>query len=424
MLKKKTVKTLLLSTVCALVIQTAPSAFAGDNVESIVKDGNFFGEIRYRYEHVDQDGPLPIVNNAKASTVRTNLGFKTGVYRDFQGLIEGQIVQNIGANDFNDTTNGKMTYPVVADPDVTEINELWLSWSGLPQTSLKAGRQKINIDNQRFVGTVDWRQNDQTFDALQVTNASIKGLDLMYAYVGNVNRIFGDDNPLGDLNSNIHLAHASYEFTDWLKFTGYGYWLDFDRLATRSSRTFGARATGKIPVNEHWAFSYEAEAATQDDHGNNTTSYDEEYYHISPSLSGHGFTFTAGYEVLGGDGTNAFQTPLATLHKFNGWADAFLSTPNAGLEDAYVSGSYKISGTKSLFDDTTFTAIYHDFDSNDSNSDDFGDELDLSVGKSFVFPDAGQPFKKLDVLLKYADYNGNGGVASREKFWLQVGVKF
>ena len=112
------------------------------------------------------------------------------------------------------------------------------------------------------------------------------------------------------------------------------------------------------------------------------------------------------------------------MHKFNGSADAFLSTPNAGLEDVYVSGAYKVSGTKSLFDDTTFTAVYHDFDSNDSSTGDFGDELDLSVEKSFMLPDAGQPFKKLDVLLKYADYNGDSGVASREKFWLQVGVKF
>lgn len=421
MLKTKLLKAMLLSTVCGFMIQGASSAFAGEDVKSIIKEGHFFGEMRYRYEHADQNS---VVNDAKASTVRTNLGFKTGVYKDFQALFEGQIVQNIGANDFNDTTNGKTAYPVIADPDVAEINELWLSWAGLPQTSIAIGRQKINLDNQRFIGTVDWRQNDQTFDAFQLTNASIENLNVTYAYVGNVNRIFGDDNPLGDLDSNIHIAHASYAFADWLKFTGYGYWLDFDPLATSSSRTFGARVTGKMPLNEHWSFSYEAEAATQDDHGNNTASYDEEYYHIAPSLSGHGFTFTAGYEVSGGDGTNAFQTPLATLHKFNGWADAFLNTPNAGLEDAYVSGSYKISGTKSFFDETTFTAVYHDFDSHDSSTGDFGDEINLSVGKSFMLPDVGQPFKKLDVLLKYADYDGDSGVASREKFWLQVGVKF
>lgn len=400
---------------------TIPSTIADDNIENIVKDGHFFGEIRYRYEHVDQD---TFTNNAKASTVRTNLGFRTGMYKDFQALIEGQVVQNIGANNFNDTKNQKTTYPVVADPDVAEVNEFWLSWIGLPQTSVKLGRQKINIDNQRFVGTVDWRQNDQTFDAFQLTNTSIDNLNLMYSYVRNVNRIQGDDHPLGDLDSQIHITHASYKFADWLKLTGYGYWFDFDRLAVRSSRTFGARATGALPLNDQWNVSYEAEAATQDDYGNNTANYDENYYHIAPSVSGHGFTFTAGYEVLEGNGTNAFQTPLATLHKFNGWADAFLNTPNAGLEDAYVSASYKIAGTDSPLDGTKFTAVYHNFDSNDGGGGDFGDELDLSIGKSFALPDAGQPFKAVNFLLKYADYDGNNGVADREKIWFQLGVKF
>lgn len=402
------------------ILTTIP-AFAGDTVESIVTDGNFFGEARYRYEFVDQNG---ITEEANASTVRTNVGFKTGVYRDFQALIEAQLVNTIGANAFNDTVNGKTTHPVVADPDVTELNELWLSYAGLPDTVVKVGRQKINIDNQRFVGTVGWRQNDQTFDAGAIMNSSIPGLELMYAHVANVNRIQGDDHPLGDLDTETHIAHANYNVADWLNITGYGYWIDIDLAAALSSKTYGLRLTGNAPINDHWTFFYEAEAATQDDHGNNTASYDEEYYHIAPGIKGHGFTLEAGYEELGGNGTSAFQTPLATAHKFNGWADAFLTTPAAGLEDVYVSASYQVSGTDSAFDGTKFTAVYHDFDSDDGGTGDFGDELDLSVGKSFTLPDAGQPFKKVNVLLKYADYDGDSGVASREKFWLQVGVKF
>lgn len=402
-------------------ILAAFPAFAGDTVESIITDGNFFGEVRYRYETVDQGG---FTNDANASTVRTNIGFKTGEYRDFQALIEAQIVQNIGTDDFNDTTNGKTAYPVVADPNVAEINELWTTYSGLPDTVVKLGRQKINIDNQRFVGTVGWRQNDQTFDAGAIINSSIPGLNLMYAYVGNVNRIQGDDHPLGDLDTDTHVAHANYKFTDWLDATAYGYWVDIDRAATLSSETFGLRFTGNAPINDAWSFFYEAEAATQSDHGNNTTSYDEKYYHIAPGIKGHGFTFKAGYEELGGDGTNSFQTPLATAHKFNGWADAFLSTPASGLEDSYVSASYKASGTDTILDGTKFIAAYHNFDSDDSSSGDLGDELDLSIGKTFILPDTGQPFKKVNVLLKYADYDGDSGVADREKVWLQVGVKF
>jgi len=411
----------------AFVLAAASPAFAttsSDDPEILVKGGEFFGEVRYRYEHVDQDG---FVNDADAHTVRTNLGFKTGVYKDFQALIEAQIVQHVGDEDFNSTTNGNAAFPIVADPDVTELNELWLSWSGLPQTTVKAGRQKINIDNQRFVGTVGWRQNDQTFDAINVTNNSIENLNLHYSYVGNVNRIQGGDHPLGDLDSVVHIANASYKFSDWLKVIAYGYWLDFDAAAANSSRTYGVRATGKVPVNDDWSFTYEAEAATQKDHANNATDYDEEYYHIVPGITGHGFTLKAGYEVLGGDGTGSFRTPLATGHKFNGWADAFLTTPAAGLEDAYVSAAYKFSGTDSILDGTKVSATYHDFDSDAATVGDFGNELDLSISKSFTLPEAGQPFKKVNVLVKYADYDGEtaaGVDADRQNFWLQIAVPF
>ena len=400
------------------------AATDSNDAEALLKDGKVFGEVRYRYEHVDQDG---IANDADAHTVRTNLGFKTGTYKGFQGLIEAQLVNHVGDEDFNSTTNGNGTFPVVADPDGAEINELWVSYSGLPETVVKLGRQKINIDNQRFVGTVGWRQNDQTFDALEITNTSIDKVKLQYAHVTNVNRIFGDDSALGDLDSQIHIANASYKVADWLKVTGYGYWLDFDRLAARSSRTYGVRATGKAPLNQDWTFTYEAEAATQEDYANNTANYDENYYHIAPGIKGHGFALKAGYEVLGGDGTNAFQTPLATLHKFNGWADVFLNTPGAGLEDAYVSASYKVANTNSIFDGVKLKAVYHDFDSDQTTIGDLGDELDLAVGKTFTLPDAGQPFKKVGVTLKYADYDGQttaGVDADRQKIWLQLGVKF
>lgn len=417
--------TLLLSAILLTATPlTVQAATDSNDPEILVTDGEIFGEVRYRFEHVDQE---TFDNDANAHTVRTNIGFKTGTYKNFQGLIEGQIVRNIGDNDFNSTTNGNSTFPVIADPDTAEINQLWISYSGLPQTKITAGRQKINIDNQRFIGTVGWRQNDQTFDAIQVTNNSIANLMLQYAYVGNVNRIFSDDNALGDLDSEIHIANASYKFADWLKLTGYGYWLEFDLLPGRSSETFGIRATGQTPITDDWTFFYEAEAATQSDRANNTASYDEEYYHIAPGIKGHGFTLKAGYEELGGDGTDAFQTPLATGHKFNGWADVFLNTPVEGLEDIYISGSYKVSGTNTILDGTKFTATYHDFDSKESTIGDFGDELDLSVGKTFTLPDYGQPFEKVNVLLKYADYDGEnaaGTDVSREKFWFQVGIKF
>lgn len=415
MYKSKLIKALLVSS----AILSINPAFAGDDVKSIVTDGDFFGQVRYRYEFVEQGG---ITEDARASTIRTNIGFKTGKYKDFQALAEGQLVHTLGANDFNDTANGKTKFPVVADPDTAEINQLWLSWSGLPSTQITAGRQGINLDNQRFVGTVGWRQNDQTFDSVLITNSSIPDLTLAYGYVWNVNRINGGDHPLGDLDTTTHAAHASYNVAGRLNLTGYGYWMDIDLAPSLSSKTYGIRLNGDTAINDNWKFFYEAEIATQSDHGDNTSSYDEEYYHLSPGISGHGFTLQAGYEVLGGDGTDSFQTPLATGHKFNGWADKFLSTPANGLEDAYVKASYKFSNVNEYIDGTSITAVYHEFDGNETG--DYGSELDMAVKKSFALP-KGQPFEKLNFVVKYADYNADDTpYTDTQKIWFQVGVNF
>lgn len=413
-------KFILSTTAFAALLCLSISANAGDTPESILKDGNFFGEVRYRYEFVDQDGPAPITDDAKANTVRTNIGFKTGKYQNFQALLEGQFVQHIGADHFNDTVNGKTSFPVITDPDNQEINQAWLAWTGIEGAEIKIGRQGIHLDNQRFIGTVDWRQNDQTFDSVVLSYSGIDHAVLSYGYIGNVNRIFGDDHPLGDLDSNNHFFNASCALTDAIKLTGYGYVFDFDRLSTRSSQTYGLRGTGKAPINQSWTFNYEAEIARQSDHGNNTARYDQTYYHIAPLLSGYGFTFGAGYEALGGDGVNAFQTPLATLHKFNGWADKFLDTPARGLEDAYVSASYKVAGVHDVIDGSTVSAVYHDFKGDESG--DFGSEFDASLSKSFELPKE-LPLKKLNIQIKYADYRANDApYTDTRKIWFQFGV--
>lgn len=415
------IKFYLLAGAAAFSLLSPANAMAEDDLEqALIKDGQFFGEVRYRYEEVDQSG---FSEDAEASTIRVNVGYKTGVYNDFQALVEGQLVQAIGTDNFNDTVNGQAQYPTVADPDGLELNRAWFTWAGLPDTTVKIGRQGVNLDNQRFIGTVGWRQNDQTYDAAALINSSIPDLTLLYGYVQNVNRINGNDHDLGDLSTKTHLLNASYDFQDWMKVAGYGYFLDIDRVPSLSSKTFGLRLTGDVAVSDDWTFFYTAEAARQSDHGNNTASYDENYYHISPGLKGYGFSVQAGYEELGGDGTNSFTTPLATGHKFNGWADKFLGTPATGLQDAYAKVSYKISGMNSFVDGTKLTAVYHDFQGDSSG--DYGSEIDLSIGKTFDFKTTGQPFKNVSVLIKYADYDAeDAGYTDTQKLWLQIGTKF
>lgn len=396
--------------------------FAENGADRLVTEGRFFGELRYRYEFVDQDGPLPITEKAKAGTLRTNIGFETGKYEGFQALMETQFVQNIGANDFNDTVNGQGRFPVIADPDNQEINQAWVSWSGDQGMEFKIGRQGINLDNERFIGTVNWRQNDQTFDSVRLNYTGFENTVLSYGYIRNINRVFGDEHPLGDMDSNSHFVNVSHHVTDWLKITGYGYLFEFDRMPARSSQTFGMRVLGKTSLTENWMVSYETEVAHQSDYGNNFMSYDERYYHIFPSISGYGWTVGAGYEVLGGNGTNAFQTPLATLHKFNGWADKFLDTPADGLKDGYVSVSYKLDGMGGVWDGTVLSAAYHDFSG--GRGRDFGSEIDLSVGRSFDLPEDFL-WKKINILAKYADYSAQDmPYTDTQKLWVQIGVNF
>ncbi|MEI8045213.1 MAG: hypothetical protein WCL11_27625, partial [Verrucomicrobiota bacterium] len=73
------------------------------------------------------------------------------------------------------------------------------------------------------------------------------------------------------------------------------------------------------------------------------------------SLSG-----LVGYEVLEGNGTIGFATPLATLHAFNGWADMFLSTPANGLKDFYLKAGYSLPADFVAAKSLNLSAIWHD----------------------------------------------------------------
>ncbi len=94
------------SSLFALLIACAAPTMANEAEDSLIKKGVFYGDVRYRYETVDQDGPVPITDDATASTIRARLGFKTGVYKDFQALFETDIVGKLGDEDYNDGKNG------------------------------------------------------------------------------------------------------------------------------------------------------------------------------------------------------------------------------------------------------------------------------------------------------------------------------
>lgn len=417
-MKKMIVSSAVLSATTSALISLTPAYAESTDLlrKALVDDATPYIDLRYRYENVDQNG---IAKNANASTLRTKLGYRTGKLHDFSATLEFENVAYLGNDNFNNTINGKTSRPVVADPDSTEVNHAFLTYSGIPDTTLQVGRQPYNLDNQRFIGTVGWRQNDQNFDAAGFTNQSLPDTTIFYSYIDNVNRIFSDDSPVGDFESSSHLMNATYSGFPYGKLTAYGYLLDFDEAAALalSSKTFGLRFTGETKAHEGLKLLYTAEYAHQSDYADNPTSYDANYYNLEGGVGYKGVIAKLGYEVLGSDngGTTSFQTPLATLHAFNGWADKFLTTPVTGLEDAYASISYKINGTNEVLDGTQFTVVYHDF-SADSGGADYGNEWNASIGRNFM--------EHYSVLLKFADYNADSFATDTQKMWVQLGAKF
>jgi hypothetical protein len=409
----------VLSAVAGPMFAGVPSARAGDvgdDLHAAVKDGKFWLSSRYRYEYVDQEG-LP--KDARASTISTEVGFETGIVHGFRFGIEGEAVVEVGPDDFNNTINGNGQYPVVVDVQSAEVNQAYVESHHIPGVVIQGGRYLKNLDNMRYVGSVAWRQNDQTFDGANATITAVPGVTGFYGYIGNVNRIFSDRSPAGNLESDVHLFHAESDPLPFGTLTGYAYLMDIADAPGLSNASFGGFLTGKQALGGGLTFNYRFEYARQTDYGNQPTAYDVDYVHLAPGLTWMGLTTTLGYELLGSEaGAIAFQTPLATGHVFNGFADVFLNTPAAGLQDSYVDVRYKLANMPSdlaFLNGLLLIGQYHEFES-DVGDVDYGSEIDfyskLPLREGFYAE------------FKYANYQAKSFATDREKFIFGLGYAY
>jgi len=389
----------------------APPAFAdtaADPVSALVSDGRVALSFRYRYEYVDDDN---FDKQADASTLRSRLSLQSGGYRDFSFFLEADDIRELGPDDFNSgagTTPNRTEFPVVADPEGTEVNQAYIDFAGIARTKLRLGRQRINLDNQRFVGGVGWRQNEQTFDAVSVDWNNERSR-VFYAAVDNVNRIYGEDVADGDhRQAPTQLVNLSTALSGIGRVSAYHYAIDNEDVATLSTGTSGIRLAGQSqPAGT--AVTYLLEYAHQGDAADNPRSIDADYWHVTAGAKFGVAEVSAGWEVLGGDDNDpeqAFRTPLATLHTFNGWADMFLTTPDAGLDDQYLI-------LKATQDAWSGELQAHWFQAADGNAE-FGEEVDLRVGYRFG------PHLLVDVFA--AAFNGDERYQDVTKAWLIVTV--
>ena len=303
--------------------------------------------VRARVELADAAGS----EKSEAYTIRTRLGLGTKPYEGLSAYAELENSVALDNDDYFDVVEGANGQTAIADPEETDLNQAFIKYDRSDEGGIQliGGRQRIKLDDDRFIGNVGWRQNEQVYDAAQVSSSlNIEGLKLTYGYIWDVLRIFGNDGAPGlkNFDSDSHFLRAAYNIAPGTKLVGFAYLLDFDNSAGNSSNTFGARVTGSTVLNEEWKGSYAASLAWQTDAGDNPVSYDAQYVAVEGTAKHRDFGgFSLGYELLGSDdGTARFVTPLATAHKFNGFADVFL---NNGGADGFTGSVRRLRAASS-----------------------------------------------------------------------------
>lgn len=342
---------------------------------------------------------------AHALTVKARVNIEERLTDQFAAIIQVDHVATLNDAKHSDGVL-QTSKPTIADPQGTEINQanLEYEWN---ETHFTFGRQHIAYSDERLIGGVEFRQNDQTYDALQIEHLILSGSKVSVAYIHNVNRIFGDSADknldkddirfntlngvrpkalLGDHHIDGWLLHSHLKEWDYFELDAYGYSVHNYHVRSFSNRTLGIegrykRKIGKVKI------ASAAELAYQKQPSQNSEWIG--YRKLSASIEMYGLSLGGRHELLTENKGNAFITPLATLHRFQGWADQFLVTPNIGLEDNSVNIKWRARPW-------TIDARYHWF-SSDTGNFEFGEELNVDL----IF----QPKRKHQVKLRYADFN-------------------
>lgn len=399
-----------------------------------IKQGKPLSSLRLRYENVDQEGFESAAANSRrlkvadAFTLRSLIGWQTAPFHNFSFAAQITDVHEFN-DDFNDRRGnlsepGKAQFANIVDPGYTDINQLFVDWTGIKNTNLRLGRQAVNLDNVRFIGDIAFRQNTQVFDGLSVLNKSIPDTEIFVAHFSKVRQV---NTELRD--GNMDIVNAKYRISPSESLVGYGYWIDVANLSQNngnpaaistaaqggnglganndlvktattdaSSKTFGLRLDGAHVINPIWKVLYTAEYAKQDDYRGGNPLIDAHYFKLGGGAAYGVWSLRIDHEKLSSnDGKYAFQTPLGTNHLFQGWSDHFLATPRQGIEDTFITFAGAIEKFK-LYAEYHILKADEDYQSlNGRLGDKYGSEFDASI--LYPFND------KIWAKIEYAKFN-------------------
>lgn len=391
---------------------TAEPSISSDMDESRF-DPRFIGNLRIRYEGVDEEAFTESSNALTArlrATLETGIGFHTTVLGEIEAV-------GILAGDFNDGSGNRPERPVIADPDGVEINRLQILTHITPELSVTAGRQRLIYDDERFVGALGFRQNDQTFDAIRVNARLRNNIFIDAAYIGQTNRALGRRNPNGEFEGDSFLFNVNVPIPIG-RLAAFHYALDLEtgpdtaRTHMFSVKTNGVRLLGRHHWDD-WGLIWEGAYAIQRDHADNPIDFKADYGLIAATLERDKATLNLRAEILGSDGLGAFQTPLGTLHKFQGEADIFLVTPQNGLVDLSADFRWKFGKVGPL--SGVQASIRHHWFSAEQGGADLGTELDINIGAKY---------NRIGFSVGYARYDADTFGTDTEKLFITTRYPF
>ena len=349
--------------------------------------------------------------------------------RALSTVLELDHVETFWQNHHSDGVN-QNGEPLIPDVPGTELNQLFVNYE-FERVQVRVGRQRIELDDQRFVGSNGYWQNDQTFDALSTEWQLFSASRLNYTYIANANRIFGDDagahlahedvgyyssdgeRPAalqGDHEQHTHLLHLQANEWDNSRLIGYAYFIDNEDFPAVSNRTFGGKYKFMVTAG---AFKYHGEIAAATQERTELSGSPRPPYGLLDLSMIHGpWRLVARHEILGADQGAGFVTPLASAHNFQGSADVFAATPEGGLEDTSLHINWRSSPWE-------LDLRYHLFREY-SGSEPYGHEFDLDI--EF------KPASQHSILLRFADFHASTAYSStlpdRQKVYLDYSYNF
>ena len=387
-------------------------SYAQENTQPFIAP-RLSGDLRLRFQNLERD---EFTQGGQALTLRFLGTFEVDIFEKTSFLAEIEGVTAL-MDDYNDGTGKNPQLPVIPDPEGLELNRLQIITEAIPKTRLTVGRQRLALDDWRFIGAFPFRQNGQTVEAIRLETTALGRGILDVGYFNKVRRPLGADNIGGTFTGDSFFANYNLA-TPIGRVSAFHYAAELETGSAgplryiSSTQTTGVRVLGRRD-RDKFSLVWEGSYALQSDYSDNPNDYAAHYGLAEFTFRPGPFAFKFRGEILGSDNGQALQTPLASLHRFQGFSDQFLRTPDDGVRDYSVLAQYDF-GAVGPFSKVTSFARHHWFEA-DTDGRNYGRELNLSLSAKL---------NKTGFALEYAGYKAETFSDDTDALFLTTEISF